>query len=296
MSRRWILALYPTLHEGETAVAGVQYTRDGTYLRYKSASNEIELPDGTIHHFNGQGFPDQIRDRFGNQVIVDYATASLWTISDGHRVHRVWFRTDLPPFNPVVDRIELAAFGGTTATWRFRYSNDDGIAAIRTGCRNTDPGTANTAVPLLTQVILPDGSSYRMVASDYGSQTVTPCDSGMLRGMTLPTLGRIEWDYMEYVFPPPSSSRGFRQKSTGVSRRRLKDASSQILGEWTYATALTPDPNFPYPQELVNTVVTPLGDRPSTTSPFRPAAAAPAAGACSTTACPSHGMSRMAAR
>ena len=253
---------YPTLHEGETAVSGVQYTRDGTYLRYKSASNEIELPDGTIHHFDAQGFPDLIKDRFGNQLMVTY-TANLWTLSDGHRVQRVWFRTDLPPFNPVVDRIELAAFGGppAIATWRFRYSNDDGIAAVRTGCRNTDPGTANAAVPLLTQVTLPDGSFYRMAASDYGTQTATPCDSGMLRGMTLPTLGRIEWDYMEYVFPPPSSSRGFRQKSTGVARRRLKDAASQTVGEWSYATALTSDPNYPYPQELVNTVVTPLGDK-----------------------------------
>ncbi len=250
---------YPTLHEGETAVNGVQYTRDGTYLRYKEANSEIEMPDGTIHHFQFDGFPDQIRDRFGNQVTVAYTT-NLWTISDGHRTQKVWFRTDLPPFAPVVDKVELAAFGGATAIWRFRYSNDDGVAAVRTGCRNTDPGKENQAVPLLTQVTLPDESFYRMPAGDYGAQTATPCDSGMLRGMTLPTLGRIEWDYMEYSFPPPSSTRTFRQKTTGVSRRRLKDAVSE-LGEWVYTTSLTPDSGQINPQELVNTLVTPLGDK-----------------------------------
>ncbi|HKI04139.1 MAG TPA: hypothetical protein VKK31_19320, partial [Thermoanaerobaculia bacterium] len=149
---------YPTLHEGETAVNGVQYTRDGSYLRYKFASNEIELPDGTVQHFNALGFPDQIRDRFGNQVTVDYSAGNLWTISDGHRIQKVWFRTDLPPFNPVVDRVELAAFNGTIATWSFRYSNDDGTPVTLTGCRNSDPATANQPVPLLTQVTLPDGS------------------------------------------------------------------------------------------------------------------------------------------
>lgn len=252
---------YPTLHDGEAAVAGVQYTRDGSYLRFKSAGNEIELPDGTVHHFDPNGFPDQIRDRFNNQVNIDYSNASVWTISDGHRTQRIWFRSDLRPFKPVVDRVELAAFNGTTATWTFRYSDDDGTPVTLTGCRNADPATASQPVPLLTQVTLPDGSFYRMPAADYGTQTAAPCNSGMLKGMNLPTLGRIEWDYMEYVFPSASSTRGFRQRSTGVAKRRLKDASSQLIGEWTYGTALTPDPNYLHQQELVNSVVTPLGDK-----------------------------------
>jgi RHS repeat-associated protein len=254
---------YHTLHEGEAAVAGVQYTRDGSYLRFQAASNEVEFPDGTVHHFNTSGFPDQIRDRFNNQVNISYATANQWIITDGHRTHRVYFRTDLAPFTPIVDHIDLAAFNGTTATYTFRYSNDDGTPVTLTGCRNADPATANTAVPLLTQMTMPDGSFYRMVAADYGTQTTTPCNSGMRLGMNLPTLGRIEWDYMEYVFPPPSSSRGFRQRTSGVAKRRLKDAASPrtLIGEWTYSTALTSDPNFLHSQELINTVISPLGDK-----------------------------------
>lgn len=154
---------YPTLHEGETTVAGVQYTRDGTYLRYRSATNEIEFPDGTIHRFNALGYPDQIRDRFGNQVSVDYSNPSLWRISDGHRTQKVVFKTLVG--TTVVDHIDLSAFGGSpttpTASWTFHYSNDDGNNVQLTGCLNTDPTTALTAVPLLTQVTLPDGSAYK---------------------------------------------------------------------------------------------------------------------------------------
>ena len=251
---------YPTLHEGEAAVAGVQYTRDGTYLRYKSATSEIELPDGTIHHFNATGFPDTIRDRFTNQITVDYGNPNLWTISDGFRTQRVWFRTVLA--KQVVDRVELSAFGtATPATWTFHYNTDDGIPYQVTGCRNTDPTTVNTAVPLLTQVLLPDGSTYKMAAADYSTQATSPCQAGMLKGMTLPTLGRVEWDYIQYTFPSNSSPRLFRQASTGVGARRLKDASGGLVGQWAYSTALTPDASFPQPQELVNSVVTPLGDK-----------------------------------
>jgi hypothetical protein len=98
----------------------------------------------------------------------------------------------------VVDHIDLSAFGGATGTWMFHYSNDDGNNVQLTGCLNTDPTTATTAVSLLTQVTLPDGSAYKMPVADYGTQTTTPCNSGMLKAMTLPTLGRIEWDYINY--------------------------------------------------------------------------------------------------
>jgi RHS repeat-associated protein len=252
---------YPTLHEGETVVSAAQYTRDGTYLRYRSASSEIDFPDGTVHHFRTDGFPDQIRDRFGNQITVDYGTANLWTISDGHRTQKVWFRTGLAGYAQVVDRVELSAFGGATATWSFRYSNDDGVSYTATGCRNTDPLNTNKPVPLLTQVTLPDGSKYRMVASDYGTQASPVCETGMLKGMTLPTLGRIEWDYIKYAFPTGSSARLFRQSSTGVGARRLEDAAGLLVGQWSYSTAMTVDAAFSQPQELVNTVITPLGDK-----------------------------------
>jgi RHS repeat-associated protein len=253
---------YPTLHEGETAASGVEYTRDGSYLRYQAAISEIEFPDGTIHKFNALGNPIQIRDRFNNQVNIDYTTANQWVITDTQgRTQRVYFRTDLPTYAQVVDRVELTAFGTSTATYSFLYSNDEGTNFVVTGCRNTDPTTTNVAVPLLTQLTLPDGSVYRMPATDYSTQTTSPCQAGMLKGITLPTLGRIEWDYILYSFPTASTTRSFRQLSTGVGKRRLKDAGGAVTGEWAYSTALTSDSNFSHAQELVNTMVTPLGDK-----------------------------------
>ncbi|MFL6194034.1 MAG: RHS repeat-associated core domain-containing protein [Thermoanaerobaculia bacterium] len=254
---------YPTLHEGETAVAGVEYTRDGSYLRYKSATSEVEFPDGSIHKFNAQGFPVQIRDRFNNQVNIDYGTANQWILTDPHgRTQRVYFRTGLPGFTQAVDRVELTAFGTATATYSFLYSNDEGTNFVVTGCRNTDPATANTAVALLTQLTLPDGSTYRMPSTDYSTQTTAPCQAGMLKGMTLPTLGRVEWDYMQYAFPTDSSSRPYRQLSTGVNKRRLKDAAGGLVGEWVYTTALTPASYIGGPiEEMINTVTDPLSNK-----------------------------------
>jgi RHS repeat-associated protein len=111
-------------------------------------------------------------------------------------------------------------------------------------------------------VTLPDGSVYKMALADYNTPgPASPCQAGMLKGMALPTLGRIEWDYLQYSFPTSSSPRAFRQASTGVGARRLKDAANNLIGQWTYSTALTADANFPSPQELVNTVATPLGDK-----------------------------------
>ncbi|MCB1034824.1 MAG: hypothetical protein KDD47_13420, partial [Acidobacteria bacterium] len=59
-SNRWMYVapdgsshlFYPTLHEGETEEAGVEYARDGTYLRLRHLSGgvkAIDFPDGVTH-------------------------------------------------------------------------------------------------------------------------------------------------------------------------------------------------------------------------------------------------------
>jgi len=111
-------ALYPTLHEGETGVAGYEYSRDGSYLRYNTATGDLELPDGTIHTFRSDGFPAKIRDRFGNHVDICYdftqcgAPVGGWRISDGQgRAVNVYFKTGTTTYQyQVVDRIEVPIF------------------------------------------------------------------------------------------------------------------------------------------------------------------------------------------
>jgi hypothetical protein len=259
---------YPTLHEGETATAGIEYTRDGSYLRLNTFTREMELPDGTIHTFDASGFPTQIRDRFNNQVNVCYSTAcgavaNSWRISDSQgRVHWVYFRdTWISGYQQqVVSQVDVAAFGGARAIYTFRYNVDDSQSVILTGCRNNDPQTANLSVVLLTSLSLPDGTSYSIPVGDYFPNGTTPCKAGMINRLTLPTLGKIEWDYITYTFPNHSSSRPFRQMTTGVGTRSLKDELGNLVGTWTYTTALTPAEYLGAPQnELINRVTDPLG-------------------------------------
>jgi hypothetical protein len=85
-------ALYPTLHEGDTPSSGVQYSRDGSYLRYTAASRTMELPDGTLQVFDADGYPIQIRSRFNQQINIAYRSdtgaivpapqATQWHLAD----------------------------------------------------------------------------------------------------------------------------------------------------------------------------------------------------------------------
>ncbi len=273
---------YNTLHEGDSAATGVSYTRDGSYLRMKvvGSSREVEFPDGTIHRFDSSGKLTQIRNRFtvddpvpANDIdLVTIVYGQPWTISDNHgRIQKIYFKT-LPQDNgnvDVVDRVELTAFGGTsTATYTFGYTP----ATIRRPCpHNEDPLVLplTVQVQLLTSVALPDGSSYSMPSSDYvvnAPDSGPACrTSGSILGLKLPTLGKVEWIYMEYIFPSQSSSKPYRQTRPGVGTRKTLDSSGTTLGQWTYSTTRTPSNLPPNPgpiyEQLVNTVTDPLGNR-----------------------------------
>jgi RHS repeat-associated protein len=256
---------YPTLHEGETQTAGYEYTRDGSYLRYNSNAGELELPDGTIHTFGIDGFPTKIRDRFGNHVDICYdfsqcgAPVGGWRISDGQRSVNVYFKTGPTTYQyQVVDRIEVPVFPigqqpPGPAAYTFHYNLDDGITTLLTGCSNVDTNTANLSVALLTSVTLPDGTAWSMPAGDYfGTSAGLPCKSGMLHQLTLPTLGKIAWDYIGYTYPTGSTTRGYWQAVTGVGTRSLLDANGNLQGTWTYTTSLNAGKT-----ELTNTVTAP---------------------------------------
>ena len=264
---------YPTLHEGEAVAADVFYSRDGTYLRYKKQLGQVEFPDGTIQTFDAEGRPTRIEDRFGNFAGVCYdccpggaCTAGdepwPWRITDSHgREHWVHFRATGLPYQPVVvDRVELDSFGAQPAALHtFQYNIDTGPPLQVKGCRNQDPATQNIPVVLLTGLTLPDGSSFAM--PEYFNTPTGLCKTGMIRKLVLPTLGSIEWDYINYQYPTQSTGRPFWQGTTGVGSRTLRDEIGAAVGSWTYATALSP-PVFPGVfAEMINTVTDPLGHR-----------------------------------
>lgn len=262
---------YNTLHESETAITGVTYTRDGSYLRMKvvGLSREVEFPDGTIHRFDSTGRLAQIRNRFsGNNVSIVYTQP--WTISDNHgRVQRIYFKT-LPQDGgniDVVDRVELTTTNtAVPATYTFGYTSS---STMLRPCPHNDPILDDSVqVQLLTSVTLPDGSTWSMPSSDYvvdAPDSGPACrTSGSIRGLKLPTLGKIEWTYMEWMFPSESDERPYRQTRAGVATRKTFDSAGTLLGQWTYSTERTPS-GIPGPhpiyEQMVNKVTDPLGNR-----------------------------------
>jgi RHS repeat-associated protein len=270
-----------------TGVENVLYTRDGTYLRLKRYNahqsneyDEIEFPDGTVHHFDNLGRITQMRDAFGNQVGIDYQTVgtpgaclgavagetSCWRMGDSQgRTHWVFFRSDLAPYNGTapyggaVSRVVLAAFGGAPATYQFNYTVPPAFARA---CPMSDKNFGDTTAPLLTSVSFPDGSTYAPGPSGYSLPTAGAgnCQyaSGSLTRLTLPTLGGLGWTYQLYTFPQASTKIIDRQQNPGVATRTTYDQNGGVIGTWTYSTALTPQP---VNTELVNTVTDPAGTR-----------------------------------
>ncbi len=274
---------YPTLHEGEAATPGVEYTRDGSYLRLNTASRQIEFPDGTVQTFNSltNGYLTRIEDRFANFIQVDYqdcspscvavapANAHRWQITDtAGRVHRIDLRdTGQPDQVRVITKVDLQAFGGARAIYKFLYndSTDDqsttGAPVGLTGCGGSD----NYQIWFLTKVVLPDSSVYEMPKAGYFSSNVpgdfsNPCKTGLINRLRLPTLGQIEWDYILYKFPTTSTRWNVWQKSAGVGARRLLDAASSSIGQWTHTTALSGG-TAAHETLLTNSVTDPLGSR-----------------------------------
>ncbi|HSL81717.1 MAG TPA: hypothetical protein VLF66_03020 [Thermoanaerobaculia bacterium] len=170
------------LHATSPTQAGIRFSTDGSYLRERAG--EVELPDGTRHLLLANGKPDLILDRFGNSLDIDYVPAGIagfpairhWKLTDSHgRVH--WVRFKAPPAlggvytEGVVDRVELAAFNGGTATYVFHYS---GATTITRGFTDPDVGcnvgSTTVEVPLLERITQPDGSEYQFTY-DLGPTT-----------------------------------------------------------------------------------------------------------------------------
>jgi RHS repeat-associated protein len=286
---------HDTLHAGagEAAVMSVRYTRDGSYLRMRDLSasqHEVEFPDGTIHKFDK--FDEsyrliEIRDQFANPnvVTVEYSPTT-WTIADRFgRQQRVVFASHPIDggFANQVERVELVGFGGALEVYELIYtstpiSRPTFRPISNLFCYDDDPVTSeDPTVPLLTQIRLPDGSTFE--PQYFTDNLPNPiCRSGALKSLRLPTLGSLEWDYVTYALPTEgcvsNSATHWPSRSPGVAARRQRDASGILLGEWQYGIALSAPPQ-PAPgdttcdpsgidlpsEEVTAVVITPLEDR-----------------------------------
>ena len=159
---------YWTLHNANpnetpypsATTATVFYSRDGTYLRYRTdnpAGMQLEFPDGTIELFDSRtGLLTKKYDPFGNWLQVSYNDvnnpycdvnsphcASTWHLQDSQgRNHYVYFRpvasyyeTNSPVApgqtqqsalvaHEAVAEVKLQTFGGATSSYYFHYEGE----------------------------------------------------------------------------------------------------------------------------------------------------------------------------
>jgi YD repeat-containing protein len=243
----------------DPVVAGVGYTRDGTYMRIQnglSANDRIvELADGRKQLFHcdlGAG-ACQLRYLYNatsalnaagepttNFVKFEFDEAKNWIITDSHgRVHHVLFQQPEPfvGLNRVIDKVRLEAIGGATAEYDLTYdaftnpnsTTDGDISRIERPCGAST--TTLARVRLLTRVGLPSGESY---VFNYQHPAVDGnCDdtSGTLTEAILPTLGKLTWSYQPY---PVNTS----YASTGVLERKSFDAANHVLQRTSYTADL----------------------------------------------------------
>lgn len=266
-------AFYPTLHDGEAVVGGRQYTRDGTYIRLRGlyangTQIELDFPNGQTHIFQDDGQDTyrliRIQDPFGNYLNVTYTILGDWILNDNFgRTHHVYFSPAVH-YPLKVDRVEFTLPSGTTGIWDFSYQN----TLISRGCPDNDPQTQDLQVPLLTRVRQPDGIFWDMpVGTSYFVATGQTCSelAGRIKGITLPTRGRIDWTYRSYIQtgsdPCEAKVRSWLRGTTGVGTRTV--SSGQVSGTWTYSSKVVfqnpPAPGCNPPRTQITRVTTPLG-------------------------------------
>jgi RHS repeat-associated protein len=257
------------------------YTRDGSFIRLTQkkpattpsfpASNayqsRVELPNGEIQFFDGQGRPVEFRDRFGtltvpeNWVRFDYSVNGRTRITDSWgRTHTIWTESR-SGFPQTVTQVDMAAVGGATSTVKFTYSDQ----SIWRPCQQL--GDLRVTVPLLQRVdFSPDNNpatpdewfyameDYALLDLDNAGQSCR--SAGALEQLRLPSGGKLRWTYKNVSFPAGSTRRPFSQRSNGVISRATLTPGNATIGTWTYShDAVTP---FDLKQKLT-TMTDPLG-------------------------------------
>lgn len=249
--------------EGLGAVTSAM-THDGSFLRLQRDTEDpvdyydIELPDGTVHRFGSYDAATKswaltrISDSLGYWIEVDDDDPMKWLITGGFeeqtlRTITVHFQNrtapvggsyvDNPNFQKTIQSIEVPVTGSDTPVL-YELTQVDSMIR-RDGCGDEIEGDAHEiAVPLLTEIKFPDGSTY--VPAYYTTYAGPECATGLLHAMTLPTKGTIRWQQGLYrlSIPECNDNTGWIIETPGVRARSIEDANGTVLGTWTYTPAI----------------------------------------------------------
>jgi YD repeat-containing protein len=262
---------YPTLHEPicptiaptdcDPYVAGISYTRDGTYLRLREIQDAkiLEFADGQRQRFTYDETTQEWRlqyiygasssfDAAGlpttNWVKFEYsanATAGVpvvdWLITDSHgRSHEVIFQAGSHVPTGVIDKIKLAAFRGpgeppnapVVAEYNFTYDNvtstTDGSPSVI--AKPYESVGVSATVRLLGRIDLPTGEVWKFT---YDQPETGPyLHSGTLIQVTLPTLGSLAYTYQPFDIATSDPL-------PGISERKMLDASGEVEQSTLYS-------------------------------------------------------------
>jgi len=245
-------AFYDTLHEPrcqspsdtdcDPFVAGVGYTRDGTYLRIKdgraAGDRIVEFSDGhkQLFHCANPTSACQLRFIYGtssliaangepttNYVKFEFDSENNWLITDSHqRAHKIYFQQPNPfhGMNRVIDKVDLAASGGARAVYDLTYDNftfdddaartDGSISSIARPCGARD---LSARTRFLTRIGLPDGGSFLMNYNHPAAADGCSDSSGTLTEVVTPARGKLTWSYQNYPVTAAYNSMGIRQRT-----------------------------------------------------------------------------------
>jgi RHS repeat-associated protein len=291
----------------------------GDFEDHYRANYRLEFPDGTMHTFQSRdeivldrpnvpsGLDEKpltyrltrMEDRFGNWVSVAYVDGAspTWTITDSvGRTHTVtlvpqsfYEYRGSPQSRDLVQRVDLAAFGGQTAA-TYTFTIGDFTPASKPCAEPGGFGPSGQTLDRVTKtrflyaVNLPDGSSYHVdqyeEVEPHPAGAPIPCSvyAGHLLRWTLPTGGHIEYGMGNRAFPGTKEDGGgvngeigpATQRPAAVATRTLiEDLSPGVSRSWSYRSVLMnpgsyqpPDSHSgPYSvaQDMVALTTDPLG-------------------------------------
>ncbi|HEY0140963.1 MAG TPA: hypothetical protein VGF48_08705 [Thermoanaerobaculia bacterium] len=259
--------LFNAIIHGRCADGSCPSTSDGSNLRRRTVVAgsviEIDFPDGSVRRFEKSGSEWKLTRISGplstDAVTITYGTVattacpeanSTWTISDSRgRTHSVCFKDRKVDgvARPMVDRVVLLSPAASEAVYQFHYVQATNLQAPPEDNDHDLEGWSRIhSGPQLVKIDLPSTGTDDAPTFQFGYG-----HSGVeITSLTLPTLGRISYQYETFHIPPLNYCGGisndvsyiFGGQTTGVFRRTFTPAvpagQTATASQWEYQTSL----------------------------------------------------------
>jgi YD repeat-containing protein len=248
---------------------GVYTTHDSTYLRltFEGTSALVSFPDGTMHEFEqdpedpGAWRLVKILDNRGGQRLTLLSIVyqgRTWTVYNASGTPAVKVSTTLldyetppstvPPTHSFIDSVTFLNSANDGASYKFHYAGLSFLRPFDLHTAKVQCFNRSVYAQFLESVELPDATSFQFAYIQGGGMM----DSGLPVQMTLPTGGRIVWDWLPNLFQKPFYSGlgvGWAHNVVGVKKRTVYDRNATEGASWTYTVLYDHDANRQNPPD-----------------------------------------------